>query len=167
MFIYKVTNKINGKFYIGLTKRDIQRRLKEHMYNGDTGLSAPIKKYGLENFVIETIDTAKSFKELEQKEMKYIKELKPHYNLSTIIGTNFSHSDKSKEKISKSLKEGGKMKWSEERKEHYSKMFAGKSNPMYGKSAFKGRKHTPETLLKMRNSKLGKNNPNWRGGATG
>ena len=34
------------------------------------------------------------------------------------------------------------------------------------KSAFKGRKHTPETLLKMRNSKLGKNNPNWRGGAT-
>ena len=58
------------------------------------------------------------------------------------------------------------MKWSEERKEHYSKMFAGKNNPMYGKASFKGRKHTPESLLKMRNSKLGKNNPNWRGGVT-
>jgi len=98
--------------------------------------------------------------------MKYIKELKPHYNLSTVIRTCFVHSDESKEKISKSLKEGGKMKWSEERKEHYSKMFSGKNNPMYGKASFKGRKHTPETLLKMRNSKLGKNNPNWRGGAT-
>ena len=166
MFIYKVTNKVNDKFYIGLTTRDINRRLKEHMYNNATGLSAPIKKYGLENFVIETIDSAKSHSELEQKEMKYIKKLKPQYNKLTVIKTCFVHSDETKKKISKTQKESGKMKWSDERKKLQSLTRSGKNNPMYGRSSFAGRKHTPETLLKMRNSKLGKNNPNWKGGIT-
>src|SRR6056300_1090204 len=102
--IYKVTNKVNNKFYIGITKRDIKLRLKEHIYNGDTGLSAPIKKYGIENFVIQTIDTAKTFKELENKEVKLIKRLKPDYNQASGGVTCFEHSDKSKEKISFSLK---------------------------------------------------------------
>ena len=159
MFIYKVTNKLNGKFYIGLTTRNIKRRLKEHMYNGDTGLYAPIKKYGIENFVIETIDTAKSFNDLEKKEMKHIKKLKPHYNLSNVIKTCFVHSDETKKKISKSLKKDGLMKWSDERKEHYSNMFSGKGNPMYGKTPWLGKKHKKESLEKMTNSKLGNKNP--------
>jgi len=159
MYIYKVTNKVNGKFYIGLTTRNIKRRLKEHMYNGNTGLSAPIEKYGIDNFIIKTIDTAKSFSELEKKEMKYIKKLKPHYNLSTVVKTCFVHSEATKKKISKSLKKDGKMKWLDERKKYYSKMFSGENNPMYGKAGFLGRKHTPESLEKQKNSKLGNKNP--------
>jgi len=157
--IYKVTNKVNNKFYIGITKRDIKRRLKEHMYNNDTGLSAPIKKYGIDNFIIETIDTAKSFNEMEKKEINYIKELNPHYNLSSGGTTCFQHSNTTKKKISKSLKKDGLMKWSDERKEYYSKMFSGKNNPMYGKTSWLGKKHKKESLEKMTNSKLGNKNP--------
>jgi len=156
--IYKVTNKVNNKFYIGITKRDIKLRLKEHMYNGDTGLSAPIKKYGIENFVIQTIDTAKTFKELENKEVKLIKRLKPDYNQASGGVTCFEHSDKSKEKISFSLKKLNR-KWSKEKKEYYSKLFSGKNNPMYGKTPWLGKKHKKETLEKMTNSKIGEKNP--------
>lgn len=55
--IYRITNKINGHMYIGLSK-NIEKRIKDHFSHGLGGqrkddLSKPLyrafKKYGLEN----------------------------------------------------------------------------------------------------------------------
>ena len=60
--IYKYTNKINNKSYIGLTN-DINRRCKEHKYMAskkDTShFHQAINKYGIENFDFEILETFK------------------------------------------------------------------------------------------------------------
>lgn len=58
--IYKYTNKINGKIYIGLSN-DIQRRIWEHQYFAncvqDTHFHKALHKYGKENFEFEILET--------------------------------------------------------------------------------------------------------------
>lgn len=60
-YIYKITNNLNKKVYIGQTN-DIQRRFKEHKHFGDSKeektkiLYQAIKKYGIENFLFEVIE---------------------------------------------------------------------------------------------------------------
>lgn len=60
-FIYKITNNINNKVYIGKTERTVKERWKEHQYNisryGDKlPLYKAMTKYGKENFSIEAIE---------------------------------------------------------------------------------------------------------------
>lgn len=82
--IYKVTNTINGKFYIGITMKLLRYRLKAHensAANGRRGkFMTAIRKYGIDAFRIEQIDTAKGLDEANQKEMHYVATLLPHYN---------------------------------------------------------------------------------------
>lgn len=68
MIIYKTTNLINGKIYIGKTKRTTSS-----YYGSGTVLQYAFKKYGKENFKRETIDTADTYKELNEKEVYWIK----------------------------------------------------------------------------------------------
>ena len=51
--IYLITNKLNGKQYVGQSK-DISKRLKDHKY-GSLHIDNAIKKYGIENFYIDVI----------------------------------------------------------------------------------------------------------------
>ena len=47
--IYKITNTLNGKIYVGQTRRTLEMRLAEHRYNKNKGKSAideAIVKYG-------------------------------------------------------------------------------------------------------------------------
>lgn len=78
MFIYKITNLINNKIYIGKTIRNIQERWNEHvscaLNNSDNlYLHNAIQKYGANNFKIEVIDSCNSEEELNQLEEYYIK----------------------------------------------------------------------------------------------
>lgn len=75
MIIYKITNKINNKVYIGKTTRTIEKRWYQHCHcnNTSTAIHNAIVKYGTDNFVIEQIDSAKTIEELNSKEMFYIK----------------------------------------------------------------------------------------------
>ena len=71
MFIYKITNKINGKIYIGQTIRSIKRRINQHTnINGKNNsiLNKAVRKYGKENFQIEEICGANSLEELNYQE---------------------------------------------------------------------------------------------------
>lgn len=79
MFIYKITNTINGKVYIGLTTNSLKTRFKQHCDEARKGRSGrpicqAIKKYGRSAFAIEQLDTAKDLEELKALERHYIAE---------------------------------------------------------------------------------------------
>ena len=75
MFVYKYTNKLNGKIYIGITTRDVNKRHSEHLKSLDDGtyFHNALKKYGVNNFKLKIIDQAESIEELKNKEKEYIK----------------------------------------------------------------------------------------------
>lgn len=73
--IYKITNLVNGKIYIGQTRQSLRVRWnshKSHSKKNTTVIARAIRKYGHENFSIEIIDTAINENELNEKEGKYI-----------------------------------------------------------------------------------------------
>ena len=74
MFIYKITNLINGKIYVGQTTRNPIERFKEHKH-ADSIIGKAIRKYGAENFEIDILDECETFDELNECEMFWIAEL--------------------------------------------------------------------------------------------
>lgn len=55
--IYKITNKVNGKSYIGQTRYTIEFRWKQHQHKKDnTYFHNAIHKYGVGNFSIEILE---------------------------------------------------------------------------------------------------------------
>ena len=77
MWIYKITNLINNKIYIGQTIRPIQDRFHRHINDAlnnilDTHFARAIRKYGKNNFIIEQIDQAQTQDELNKKEQYWI-----------------------------------------------------------------------------------------------
>lgn len=77
MFIYKISNTVNDKVYIGQSVRPIEERFHRHINDAmnnilDTHLARAIRLYGPDKFYIEELDTANSQEELTQKEHDYI-----------------------------------------------------------------------------------------------
>ena len=67
-YVYKITNLINGKSYIGQTI-NIERRFKEHCikhYNYVSLINNAIKKYGSSNFKIEQLYYGEDYNEKEK-----------------------------------------------------------------------------------------------------
>lgn len=78
MIIYKITNNINNKVYIGLTTCSLEYRWKRHItecrnLNNKKHLYRAMRTYGLENFSVEQIDETDDFKELGKMERYYIR----------------------------------------------------------------------------------------------
>jgi hypothetical protein len=70
--IYKITNIINNKIYIGITKRALKRRFYEHTQNKNGLLYNSISKYGKQNFSIQQIDESDTLLYALFKESNYI-----------------------------------------------------------------------------------------------
>lgn len=76
-YIYKITNKINGKIYIGKTLDTIENRWKEHkkdykrIRNEKRPLYSAMKKYGIENFEIEEVEKC-SIDNINEREVYWI-----------------------------------------------------------------------------------------------
>ena len=72
--IYKITNKINGKIYIGETNNPA-RRFSEHISgtgpNEISLIHRAIKKYGAKNFTYEVIGWFEDWREKEQYYIEY------------------------------------------------------------------------------------------------
>lgn len=77
-YIYKITNNLNGKIYIGKTNFTIEKRWKEHCndYQKETLQKRPLysamKKYGIENFSIEEVEQLESPQQAEEREKYWI-----------------------------------------------------------------------------------------------
>ena len=83
-FIYKITNNINGKVYIGQTNNP-KRRFQEHKnkgYGEAKILYYAFDKYGIENFSFETIEEVKNYNEREKYWIKYYDSFENGYNLT-------------------------------------------------------------------------------------
>lgn len=90
-YIYKITNQINGKVYIGKTSKTIEERFKEHkrkaLEHPNRYLYDAINHYGFNNFTIEQIEEC-SNEYLDDREIFWIAEYNstnPNigYNLTT------------------------------------------------------------------------------------
>jgi len=82
MFIYKITNKVNGKTYIGKTSKSIEERFRRHFYHhktGNTHLYRAMRKYGFDSFSVAMIEETS---QLNEREIFWIKELQPEYNMT-------------------------------------------------------------------------------------
>jgi group I intron endonuclease len=135
-YIYKITNNITNKCYIGETKQNnIEVRWNQHKNTIKNGIGCPIlkyavKKYGIENFKFEILLIC--FDEDRYKyEIEYIKK----YNSKVPNGYNVLDGGP-----------GGSFegkKHSEETKKRMSENMKGINNPNYGK------KYSEEKLQKM------------------
>lgn len=98
-YIYKITNDINNKIYIGKTELSIEKRWKEHLndYNKRRNEKRPLynamNKYGIEHFHIEKIEETNNPEEREKYWIEYYGSFKNGYN-ATIGGDGKSYIDR-------------------------------------------------------------------------
>jgi len=92
VFVYKYTNEINGKVYVGITTRTVEIRHKEHLkkINDNYVFHRALKKYGANNFKLEVLRECKDLDELKVVEMFYIKELSSFINAENSNGYNMT-----------------------------------------------------------------------------
>lgn len=152
----------NGKYYVGITCQDIQRRWRDGKgYEGQPVYDAIIK-YGWDNIKHEIIMTGLSKEDAEQKEIEMIAKLhslshQNGYNIETGGYCPSKLSEETKAKLSASMmgKYAGENHWhygghwsdevkeklrvahlgkkpSDETRRKNSIRFSGKGNPMYG-----------------------------------
>ena len=90
MIIYKLTNLINNKVYIGLTTKTLAQRLSQHHYESRHGVNRPLyramRKYGENKFSAEIIDSAENLQDLKEKEQYWIK----YYNSYGATGNGYN-----------------------------------------------------------------------------
>lgn len=148
MVIYKITNTVNGKVYIGQTiQKNPMMRWYAHCADARKGVDGhlydSIRKYGVDKFTWEVIDHAESLDELNAKEYELIahyKTLGETYN-KRAGGDNSLHSEESIKKMSIAQKEAHARRRAEGRDGGWTRIdggpMKGKSHPKKGKSSTK------------------------------
>jgi group I intron endonuclease len=135
-YIYLITNKINGKKYIGQSKcDDINKRWKQHKSYSTRSIGSYLmnayKKHGIENFIFKIICICFD-EDCDIYEKEYIKKydtIAPNgYNLTPGGHCGITHPD-SIEKMRESVKKS----WTEERRKEMSIRISGENAPNYGK----------------------------------
>ena len=94
-YIYKITNLINQKLYIGKTSLpSIQDRMYEHIRDSKKvrhekrPLYDAMNKYGIENFKIEEIEQVENDDIASQREQYWIKKLRTFVGFEDCVGYN-------------------------------------------------------------------------------
>lgn len=105
--IYKITNKVNDKFYIG-SAFNLNKRLNKHRHHlrNNTHVNLYLQnswnKYGEDNFIVEVLENCKK-EELLSREQYFIDALSPDYNICKKAGnvSGLVHTECTKDIISK------------------------------------------------------------------
>jgi len=118
MLIYKVINKINGKCYIGKTTKSLESRKQKHLKNVRKGTATKfynaIRKYGVDNFTWEVLDSSTDTESLNLLEKKYILEcdsFSSGYNMTTGGDGGDTISNKTQKEKSKQGAKPGNIPW--------------------------------------------------------
>ena len=112
-YIYKITNIINGKLYIGQTKKTIEERFQAHLKNAKNHINRylydAMNKYGYNNFIPSLIEECED-NLLDEREIYWIAfynttDKKFGYNMTIGGGggdvwTNNPHKEETSRKIS-------------------------------------------------------------------
>lgn len=79
--IYKYTNKLNQKNYIGQTTSTLQRRDYKHLsqINDDTYFHRALKKYGRDNFTLVILENDIPEEKLDEREIFWIEQFDSYY----------------------------------------------------------------------------------------
>jgi group I intron endonuclease len=89
MIVYLVTNRINGKKYVGITANTVRRRWWRHCYDAKRGslrlLHRAIRKYGAEVFEVQELMSGLSRHDAGREEGRLIGDLGSH---GTVAGYN-------------------------------------------------------------------------------
>lgn len=161
MIIYKVTNKIDQKIYIGKTTKLLEERKAGHLYDvkygSGTHFHNALRKYGSKYFDWQVIDQASTVQELNEKEKYWIQFYKSFdpafgYNL-TLGGDGVVPTEETLQNMSKAHKgfvpsNSTRMIWSEQR--------TGAGNPMWGKHFSDSTKKKMSEMRKGKTPRLGK-----------
>lgn len=159
--IYKITNKINGKVYIGQSI-DINKRWSEHKLNSqseDTVVYRAMRKYGLDNFLFEVLEEC-HVNELDEREIYYIDLYKSYIHAENSNGYNMTLGGGGSRGLKLSKEARRKLSiartgttYSEEVKRKLSEAKRGAKNSFYGKS------HTEASIRKISEAKKGGKHP--------
>lgn len=166
-YIYKITNSINGKCYIGQTTNSTEFRWKKYKRFDcaeQPKIYHALKKYGQETFTYETLDVATNQEELNFLEEIYMLCFDSRENGYNIKegGSHGKHSEETKQKIS--IANRGR-KQTEEHRFKLSLSHRSKRNPLSEETKLKishskrGYKFSEEHLKNMSISRMGKSHP--------
>lgn len=139
--IYKITNLVNRKCYIGQTKNSLKQRFKAHKNDKNASMHNIIQKYGVENFSIVAIDYANNRSEAIEKEVFwtiFFKSTDSDYGYNKVEGDGMLKGEKNPN-FGKHLPLETRKKISNTLKGRY----VGEKNPNFGKHPSK------ETLEKV------------------
>lgn len=174
--VYKTTNTINNKIYIG---QHYTENINDNYIGSGLILLKSIKKYGKDNFIKEIIEECDSFDDMNEKETFWINHFNSFvpngYNIRE-GGRNSPMSESTKKILSDARK--GKYKMGEDNPNYKAKSFTKetidkirnsvieryKNDPTYKEkisSTSKNRKRSDESLKKQSDLSIGINNPNY------
>lgn len=162
ILIYKITNLINNKIYIGQTSNTLQKRWKNHIaqsiYRTKSPIQKAIRKYKPNNFEIKEIDRCFTTVQSNKLETKYILKFKSH---CPSVGYNATYGG------------GFKGKPTQETLQKLRKINLGENNPQFGiknskitrfkksiamrgeKNPFYGKTHSQKTIDIIKKANLG------------
>jgi group I intron endonuclease len=165
--VYKITNTVNGKCYIGATEKTLEERWNGHVKSSRLNkrnrlISHAIRKYGTDAFIIEILEEHPDRKHVfDVLEPKYILEHNTFgdngYNMTfggEGFGVRHTHSDETKEKLRLS---GLKRTHTPETREKLRNAALNRTPEHKEKirQSLIGKECTPETREKIRRSKIG------------
>ena len=107
--IYAIYNKESGKYYVGQTIHELNKRWREHIYESNRHNPAPLyksmRKYGLDKFNIRVIEEC-NVDTLDDRETYWIEQYNAYsngYNQTSGAGGQYRISDELKDRISDAM----------------------------------------------------------------
>jgi group I intron endonuclease len=136
--IYRITNKVNNKIYIG-SAYNLSNRLSTHKYtlknnkHKNPHLQSAWNLYGEEEFIFEILEIVEDKTKIIEREQYYLDLYSPHdntigYNISKKAGNTagIKASEETRKKQSESAKKRKHYKWTDEQKQKRKQNFIGK-----------------------------------------